>query len=343
MTKVVTLIRTKTLLLLDSERQALARIAAGDPLAEVLDELVRAVEACSDAEMLASILILDKEGRRLLHGAGPSLASAYNEAIHGIEIGPAAGSCGTAAFRGEPVFVSDIASDALWASYRDLALAHGLRACWSTPIRAFDGQLLGTFAVYYREPRSPTEQDRESIVLMTRTVALAIERDESQRLLREREERLSHALSAAGAAGTWEWRIPLDRVYCDPRLAGLLSVDARMREAGTPLQDYLARIHSEDVGRVRAAMERTVSTGEKYSQEFRWMQNDGDVRWVTARGECHYDRDGKPLRLAGAVVDVTARKQVEEALRKQTTVWRRTVVSPHQSLVTWTWSTSSRR
>jgi PAS domain S-box-containing protein len=182
-------IGTKLLLLLAAERQAFTRIVANDPLPEVLQELLRAVETCSDVEMLASILILDEAGR-LLHCAAPSLPKAYCDAIYGAEIGPAAGSCGTAAFRGEPVFVSDIANDPLWADYRDVALQHGLRACWSTPIMASCGRVLGTLAMYYREPRSPGETDRELVALITRTVALAIERDEFQQLLGKTEEGL---------------------------------------------------------------------------------------------------------------------------------------------------------
>jgi GAF domain-containing protein len=141
-------------------------MAAGDALADVLEDLIRALEVQSDVEMLASILILGEDGKRLLLGAAPSLPKTYNEAIHGTQIGPAAGSCGTAAFRGESVFVSDIANDPLWVDHRELALTHGLRACWSTPIKAADGRVLGTFALYYRESRSPSQQDLEEIALI---------------------------------------------------------------------------------------------------------------------------------------------------------------------------------
>ena len=147
----------------EMERRVLAQISAGVPLADVLDELVHAVEQRSDVEMMVSILILDKQGKHLLHGAAPSLPQAYNDAIHGAAIGPAVGSCGTAAFRGETVVVTDIADDPLWLDYRDLAMAHGLRACWSTPVKAADGRILGTFAIYYREPRGPTQQDLDSL------------------------------------------------------------------------------------------------------------------------------------------------------------------------------------
>ena len=308
----------KILLLLESERRVLAKVAAGVPLAEILDELLRAVEARSDVEMRASILLLDKRGRHLLHGAAPNLPQAYNRAIHGGEIGQAAGSCGTAAFRGEAVFVTDIANDPLWIDYRDLAMTHGLRACWSTPIKAADGRVLGTFAIYYREPRSPTQQDLESIALISHTAALAIERHLSEQELRESQERLSYALNAAGVVGTWDWHVQSNTLYCDARLATLLSLDPRKLEEGASILEFPPAFHPEEVGRIKAAIEHTIATGDKYSQECRLIQVDGSVRWISARGECHYDPDGKPLRFAGAVVDVTDRKRAEEALRKQT-------------------------
>ncbi|MFL5239853.1 MAG: sensor histidine kinase [Rhizomicrobium sp.] len=188
--------RTRSTELLESERNILKRIAAGDPLETVLEELILVVERPSGGELLGSILFLSDDGRHLLHGAAPSLPAAYNDAIHGLEIGPEVGSCGTAAHRGEPVYVSDIAADPLWATYRDLALTHGLRACWSTPIRSTDGQLIGTFASYYRAPRAPTERDLEVIAMVTQTAAIAVERHrielerkraEEQRILLLRE------------------------------------------------------------------------------------------------------------------------------------------------------------
>src|SRR6202007_2448701 len=101
----------------------------------------------------------DPNTNRLRHGAGPSLPTKYAEAIDGAVIGPSVGSCGTAAYRAEPVIVSDIATDPLWADFRDLASAHELRACWSTPILSSAGKVLGTFAIYYREPRSPSSEE----------------------------------------------------------------------------------------------------------------------------------------------------------------------------------------
>ena len=109
---------------------------------------MRAVEAQSATRVLGSVLLLDRQGRRLLHGGGPSLPHAYNVAIHGITIGEGVGSCGTAAHRKSPVYVADIMTDPLWTDFRDLAAEHGLRACWSTPILSRGGEVLGTYAMY---------------------------------------------------------------------------------------------------------------------------------------------------------------------------------------------------
>ena len=125
------------------EQRALEMLATGAPLPDVLAELVRLVEEMAP-ESIASILLMDDTGTRIQHGTAPSLPDAYNQAIHGVIIGPQAGSCGTAAFRRKPVFVTDIETDPLWEPYRDLARSYGLRACWSFPILATDGHVLGT-------------------------------------------------------------------------------------------------------------------------------------------------------------------------------------------------------
>ena len=154
------------------DRRLPSEFARGEPLESVLDHYLRAVELTADSDMVTSILLLD--GTTLHHGASPRLPRAYREAIDGAEIGPAAGSCGTAAFLGQPVYVSDIANDPLWQDYRHLALPHGLRACWSTPIRNEEGRLLGTFAIYHLRPRSPTPEEIESIRMITEHTARAI-------------------------------------------------------------------------------------------------------------------------------------------------------------------------
>src|SRR6266478_6046073 len=171
--------------LLSEEKRLLEMIAKGNSLSMVLDALCRLVEELSKGS-LSSILLLDPDGKRLWHGAAPSLPKSYIDAIDGGFIGPAVGSCGTAAYRKESIIVTDIAQDPLWADYRDLALPHGLRACWSTPVLASDGRVLGTFAIYSREPRSPTPQQQNIIEQITDLASIAIERKRAE------EERQAH-------------------------------------------------------------------------------------------------------------------------------------------------------
>jgi signal transduction histidine kinase len=181
------------------EQRALEMLATGAPLPDVLAELARLVEEMVP-EAIASILLMDDTGTRVQHGTAPSLPDSYNRAIHGAVIGPQAGSCGTAAFRRKPVFVSDIEIDPLWEPYRDLARSYGLRACWSFPILANDGHVLGTVAVYYRQPRTADPTVVELVSRVAHVAAIAIERrkiDErglalSQRIEAIREDERTH-------------------------------------------------------------------------------------------------------------------------------------------------------
>jgi signal transduction histidine kinase len=157
-----------------AEQRVFEMIAEGGPLAAILGTLAQAIEEHSPPT-LASILLLGPEGHLRL-GAAPSLPESYSRAIEALPIGPRAGSCGTAAFTREPVFVGDIETDPLWADYLALAAGAGVRACWSTPILDPDGRVLGTFALYYRKPRTPSADDLALIARATHIAGLAIER-----------------------------------------------------------------------------------------------------------------------------------------------------------------------
>jgi GAF domain-containing protein len=159
----------------NAEKRIQDVVASKTPLARKLENLVRIVEELTPSGMVASILLLDADGRHLRHGAGPSLPAAYNAAIDGIEIGPEVGSCGTAAFTDTTVSVYDIENDPRWANFKELALAQGLRACWSTPIHGQGGRVLGTFANYYRVVRDPSPVDVALTDMVTEAAAAVIE------------------------------------------------------------------------------------------------------------------------------------------------------------------------
>jgi signal transduction histidine kinase len=180
------------------QRDELEMIAGGKPMKETLEALLRMIEAQS-SDMLCSILLLDGDGLHVRHGAAPSLPAEYVQAIDGKTIGPNAGSCGTAAYLGEPVFAEDIATDPRWGPYREAALRNGLRACWSTPIFDAQKKVLGTFAIYYRVPGLPSERHRQLINMVTYTAAICISRhraevEREQAVVREQQARVEYTL-----------------------------------------------------------------------------------------------------------------------------------------------------
>ncbi|SEI53740.1 PAS domain-containing protein [Pseudomonas sp. NFR16] len=277
--------------LIERERRVLGQIAAGMPLAEVLNDLLLAVEAQSQ-DMMASVLFLSEDGQYMLHGAAPSLPAAYNEAIHGIAIGEGIGSCGTAAARGTPVYVQDIATSPLWDGFADLAVPHGLRACWSMPITAADGKILGTFAVYYGEPRAPMPSDIEAIALIAQTAALAIERHRSdQRLrrsqdaLRDLNSELERKVNERATERSRTWLLSND----------LLSVinDQGVIEASNPawtitlgwapeelLTTFMSFVHPDDV-RASEAVFTQAANGRPVSRfQNRFRHRNGHYRWL---------------------------------------------------------------
>ena len=170
------------------QQQILGRVALGGDREAILSDIVRYVEEQTGDGMLASILLLSEDGQHLQLGGAPSLPAEYNAAIEGMAIGEGEGSCGTAAATGRPVFVADISADPLWADFRELALSHGLGSCWSVPIKAGDGSILGTFANYYREPREPSQLDREIIEAIALTTSIAVERMRLEQLHTRAEE-----------------------------------------------------------------------------------------------------------------------------------------------------------
>jgi len=183
--------RKRAQALLIGEKRILEMVAKGDSLELILEALCLFVEDQSSG-VLSSILLLDPNGTCLRHGAAPSLPKSYTEAIDGAAIGPCVGSCGTAAYLAEQVVVTDIASDPLWTDYKDLALAHGLRACWSTPIISSEGKVLGTFAMYRREPGSPSPQEYDLIEQITHLAGVALDRKKTEEALRQAQANLAH-------------------------------------------------------------------------------------------------------------------------------------------------------
>src|SRR5438034_4054338 len=180
------------------EKRLLEMIATGVPLEEILNALCLIIEEYRPGA-LASILLLRSDGLHLASVAGPSLPKGWRQEMEKLPIGPCAGSCGTAAYRGSAVIVSDIATDPLWEvpEHRAAALSHGLRASWSNPILSSEEKVLGTFCIYERETRSPNPHDLEVIEKATYLARVAIERDRAETNLRTSEEKYRDLINAS--------------------------------------------------------------------------------------------------------------------------------------------------
>ena len=233
-------------------------VARGDSLAEILDSLCRYVEEQASS-VLASISLLD--GDRLWRGDAPSLPKAYTDAINGMAIGPSAGSCGTAASRGEPVIVEDIASDPLWSAYCDLALSHSLRACWSTPVLS-QGKVIATFAMYYSEPGRPTEFDQEFVDQITHLAGVGIQHKLAQEKLQRSEAYLAEAEKLTHT-GSWAWDVRTQMVlHCSDEMYRIFGLDP---EEGLPTRKNLReRVHPEDRDWVDKGEESLMATVDDF-------------------------------------------------------------------------------
>ncbi len=205
--------------LIDLLSDVLERIAYGERADTVADLLCRRAEMFAP-DAICSVLLVDAEGK-LKPLAAPSLPDAYSQALDGVAIGPVVGSCGTAAFLGEPVEVTDIEHDPLWAHFKALALPLGLRACWSTPIKARDGRVVGTFAFYFREPRGASDHERQIVARCTHLCAVLIENHEYR--WRAHEQAFVDAMSGLPNRASFDLR--LAQMIADRRRFALLFAD----------------------------------------------------------------------------------------------------------------------
>lgn len=288
-------------------------IATGRSLPETLTALAQFIEAQAPG-MLCSILLLDEDGIHVRHGAAPSLPADFVAAIDGAPIGPRAGSCGTAAFRGATVFVEDIQSDPLWDDYRHLAAPHQLRACWSTPIFDDERRVLGTFAIYYRHPGMPDPFHLQLIEIATHIASICISRSRDDVILRRHEQELRLIYDTVSDV------IFLVEVKPQERYRFLSANQAFLSATGLSAD----QVHGKAVEEVvpPASHDLVFSNYRKAIQEKRSVQWEevsefpSGKRTAIVRVSPVFNEQGICTNLVGAVHDVTEFRNAEMAVRK---------------------------
>ncbi|MFZ4538041.1 PAS domain S-box protein [Propionivibrio sp.] len=295
----------------------LEMLAVGEPLPVILEALALGVEGVNP-RMLCSIMLLDSEGRHLGIGASPSLPDFYNVAMDGIEIGEAGGGSGTAALTGQRVIVENIAMHPYWEPYKALAASAGLGACWAQPILSATGQVLGTFAIYYPEARTPTESDLYTIKQSASLASIAIERNLAAEKLRN-SEALYRLLTEDATDVAWKLDRDLVFTYISPtdeRLRGYKAEEIIGHHVFETLTDEGIAYLTERIRQRRESERHGIQTGT-ITLEVQQRCKDGRLIWTEILSTPERDENGRITGYHGVSRDIGERKRAEEALREQ--------------------------
>ncbi len=308
--------------LLAAERRTLEMIACGASLTDVLEDLCDTIDDQAP-EIISSILLMDPNGEQLWPAAGRRVPEGWVRTITPLPIGPGMGSCGTAAFLKKPVIISDIASDPPWSDitapdYTEIALSYGLRAAWSQPLISKDNELLGTFAIYYREPRQPSDSDLKLIEGAGNIAVIAIKGERSQTALKNAFEEIKQSEARL--------RKIIDTI---PTLAWCGLPDASKEFFNKRWHDYTGlspeeasgwgwkvTIHPDDLEKLMDRSFEFIASEDPGEVEARMRRFDGEYRWFLFRAEPLRDEHGNVVNWYGTNTDIEDRKRAEEKLRQ---------------------------
>lgn len=300
------------------QMEILEQMALDHELTPVLNSLIALIERLFMGTR-GSVLLLDDDGVTLRHGAAPSLPDEYNALVDGLPSGACEGSCGTAVHRRERVVVFDIVTDPLWEQFRGLAEQFEHRACWSQPILDVSGNVLGTFALYYRQPRGPTSLEIELIENAAHLAGIAIRRSRSEQALRESQnetarqrQELEIILDAVQAQVVYmdtDARVVRHNRY-SRELLGLSDDDIRGLNviAQAPELDDPELRHEQSLEVIRTGQPRLGSV-ESYEEET-------GRRWVTIDKVPTFGESGEVNGLLLFIYDITKLKQAENLVRE---------------------------
>jgi diguanylate cyclase (GGDEF)-like protein/PAS domain S-box-containing protein len=296
----------------NSERKVLASMASGEPLEQTLDILAHAVERLVP-DAVCTILLLRADGLRVSQGAGPSVSEAFRSAVEGAEIGPEAGSCGPAMFLEREIISSDILEDPKWTQWRAAAEAEGFRACWSQPIFGSSARVVGSFALYFREVREPSSEQRALVSRMSHLAGIAIERFRDAEALRHREA-LYRATFEHAAVGIAHLDADGRYIQANRNFCSLLGYD----ESELQLLSSRDVTHPDDVERDDEWVAKMISGEEEsYHVEKRYLRKDGSTVWVNLSAGLVRKDDGSVERFVVVAEDVSDARRLSEELSYQ--------------------------
>jgi len=285
--------------------ELLDAICRGVPLNVLLSRLVLAIEE-RVPQALCSVMLMDETGQNLIRSASPSLPAAYVEAIARVPVGPGIGSCGTSAFEKRRVVVEDVQTHPNWLSFRASAAEAGLAACWSEPILSSQGQVLGTFAIYWRQPQAPGEQDIDLLVYASQLAGIAIERRLMEQKLAESE---MHFRNLADSGQVLIWTAGLDK-KCNYFNRVWLAFTGRSLEQEIG-DGWLEGVHADDLERCLKTYVEAFDRYQAFSMDYRLRRHDGRYRWIQDEGTPRYDSQGRFIGYIGHCMDITERKETE--------------------------------
>ncbi len=296
--------------LLSLQNEILELIATGVPLQEVLVCLAQSIEARLN-QVFCSIMLLDESQKKLHLAIGSSLPEKYIQAIaDGVPVGPEMGSCGTAAYTKKTVIVSDIAKDVKWAKYRDYALLNNLQACWSAPILDSQGNVLGTFALYYSTPRTPQKLEQQLIESASHLAGVAIEKHRSEQALQQ-SEYLLRLMTETIPQQVWTALPNGELDYYNNRWRDFTGKTLKQLQA----EGWSDIVHPEDLAKVEKLWNHAVQTGNEYQAEARLLSRTGEYRWILGQALPLRDQEGNIIKWYGTNTDITDHIRAREAFK----------------------------
>ncbi len=307
---------------------ALKMILLDAPLNNVLTSIALLIEAHTPGA-LCSVFLLDEDGVHLRYAAAPTLSDDYRIATDGVSIGPHVGSCGAAAYLGQPVFVSDVLSHPHFASFKDLIERTGMRASWSSPIISHNGKVLGTFGMFYREVREPGPAEIQLIDDASRIAGIAIERDRSKSALAVAFEKIKGSEAELRQIVDV---IPQAIVVMTPDGKAIYANRATIEYTGLSLDEvrgdgFRSRVfHPEDLQRLHEQRRKALSRPVPFESELRILGKDGKYRWFVIRYNPLLDENGKVIRWYATATDIDDRKHAEDRMRNETVALREEIV-----------------